>query len=195
MGFFDLIGDMMEEHEEREEWEERREEYYEEEAWGMEGMYFDPYRHGELYYDPALGHHGVMYDGRWHPLDYRDGAWVFAHPRHFGVPRNYRPRDLMPPRQAGFGGFGQGVPASYGRQPTTNTAVSAPSRAVAARPGSLLCARCHATLPYGTCLCQACGTEPAAPAIASNAVTHCASCGAQSVANAYACGACGRPQV
>src|SRR5713101_8225875 len=101
MGFFDFLGDMVEEHEERE-W---REEIYEEEAWewGMEGMFWDPYQHGDLLFDPVLGHHGVMYNGTWHPLDYDNGSWVFVHPRRFGMPRNYRPQNMLPPQQSAYG--------------------------------------------------------------------------------------------
>ncbi|MDB5077482.1 MAG: hypothetical protein JWO42_3661, partial [Chloroflexi bacterium] len=58
MGLFDRLGDFLEEREEeeeREEWRERREEYFEEEEWELEGSYFDPYRHGELFFDPGYG--------------------------------------------------------------------------------------------------------------------------------------------
>ncbi len=120
MGFFDEIGEMF---------EERREERFErdmflaEEEWEMEGMFFDPYSHGDMYFDPVLGHHGVMYNGRWHPLDSVNGNWQFAHPSRFGVPRNYRPQNLMPPQAPSYGGgypqqggYAQPPRPGYGQQ-------------------------------------------------------------------------------
>jgi len=162
MGFFGGLGEFIEEFEEREEYRERREEYFEERAefgglffpddeWEMEGSYYDPYHHGDLYYDPALGHHGVIYRGVWHPLEYRNGDWVFAHPHRYGVPRNYRPRDLSAPRQAGYGGYGQ-APGGQLAAP-----VSAPVVQHAAPSPALYCTACGATIATNTRPCNYCG--------------------------------------
>src|SRR5207237_1214001 len=85
--------------------------------WEMEGAFYDPPLHGDMYFDPRLGHHGVMYNGLWHPLDFVDGNWVFAHPARFGVPRNYRPQNLQPPQGPGSGGaYGYSQqPGAYGQ--------------------------------------------------------------------------------
>src|SRR5258708_5165077 len=108
---------MFEERRERRQMEEFIEEVEEEEEeeWLMEGVMFDPYMHGELFFDPQLGHHGVMYNGRWHPVEYMNGSWAFAHPRRFGVPRRYQPQNLMPPQVQGYGGgYNQQAQGGYG---------------------------------------------------------------------------------
>jgi hypothetical protein len=196
MGLFDRLGDFLEEREEeeeREEWRECREEYFEEE-WELEGSYFDPYRHGELFFDPGYGHHGVIYNGVWHPVEYVDGSWVFVHPRRYGVPRYYRPGNLMPPRQAGYGTtYGQG--GNFGQQ----SGVGAPSDS--SRPvsepqaGAITCSRCQASQPAGTHFCQSCGNDLSVKATAATTSKYCSSCGAVLAATANFCGACGRAQV
>jgi len=105
MSFFNNIERAIEGWEVRQ--EIRQEEMWlAEERWEMEGMMFDPFLHGDMFFDPMLGHHGVMYNGMWHPLDFVNGNWMFMHPAQFGVPRGYQPRNLMPPQGPGYGGGG-----------------------------------------------------------------------------------------
>jgi hypothetical protein len=211
MGFFDRVGDFFEEREEREEWRERREEYLEEreefleeEEWELEGGMYDPYRHGEMFFDPSLGHHGVMYNGVWHPLEFSNGSWIFVHPRRYNVPRRYQPRNLMPPQQPGFatgfgqppaqGGYGQpqggyGQPQGMGQMPGFNRPAPAPQAA------SLTCPRCQAVQPAGTSFCSSCGNDLRASAASASAGAHCTACGAVLAAGARFCAACGRSQV
>jgi hypothetical protein len=110
MGFFNNLGRMIENFEEGQIIRQEQQFMFQqdmilaEEEWLMEGQMFDPYQHGQMFFDPVLGHHGVMYNGLWHPLDFVNGAWMFAHPSRFGVPRNYQPQNLLPPQAAGYGG-------------------------------------------------------------------------------------------
>lgn len=176
VGFFDRIGEMFEEREERrerQEYLEEREEFLEEMEWEMEGSYYDRYAHGDLFFDPALGHHGVFYNGVWHPLDYRDGSWVFVHPRLYNVPRGYQPTGVMPPQQPGYGGFRPTAPP---------------------QPAQLMCPRCRAPQPVGAHFCASCGNDLQAAAQPGTA-SHCSACGAALTAGARFCGSCGRSQL
>jgi DNA-directed RNA polymerase subunit M/transcription elongation factor TFIIS len=93
------------------------------EVWEMEGMMFDPLMYGDMFFDPMLGCHGVMYNGMFHPLDYMNGNWTFVHPSRFNMPRGYMPQQMLPPQ---IGGYGQppmgggympqgGYPGGYGQ--------------------------------------------------------------------------------
>jgi hypothetical protein len=110
MGFFNNLGRMIENFEEGQIIRQEEQLMFQQdmimadEEWLMEGQMFDPYMHGQMFFDPVLGHHGVMYNGMWHPLDFVNGSWMFAHPSRFGVPRNYQPQNLQPPQTAGYGG-------------------------------------------------------------------------------------------
>jgi hypothetical protein len=85
-----------------------------EEVWEMEGMMFDPFMHGDMFFDPMLGCHGVMWNGMFHPLDFMNGNWMFVHPSRFSMPRGYMPQNRMPPQ---IGGYGQPpMPGGYAPQ-------------------------------------------------------------------------------
>lgn len=73
------------------------------EMWEMEGMMFDPFMHGDMFFDPMLGCHGVMYNGMFQPLDFMNGNWTFVHPSRFNMPRGYMPQNMMPPQIGGYG--------------------------------------------------------------------------------------------
>lgn len=74
-----------------------------EEIWEMEGMMYDPYSHGDMFFDPMLGCHGVMWNGMWHPLDMINGSWMFVHPSRYNMNRGYIPQNMMPPQVSGYG--------------------------------------------------------------------------------------------
>ena len=112
MSFFDRTERAIENFEVRQE-----ERFLAEERWEMEGAMFDPYLHGELFYDPFLSAHGVMYNGIWHPLEPANGGWMFAHPARYNMPRYYQPQNLMPPQMPGMQGdqYAQQNPGGYGQ--------------------------------------------------------------------------------
>jgi hypothetical protein len=172
-----LFGEFFEELEEREE----RREYFEErsffsefflpdDAWELEGSYYDPYSHGDMFYDPQYGNHGVMYAGMWHPLEYQDGNWIFVHPHRFRLPRNYRPGNLTAPQPANYNvGYGQTPQSTYGAQPATGWMPSTSN-----------------ATPYQATY---------APQASTAAATYCTACGAELATRARPCPHCGRAQV
>jgi double zinc ribbon protein len=180
-----------------------------EERWELEGAFYDPFQHGDLYFDPVLGHHGVRYNGIWHPLDFINGNWVFVHPSRFGVPRNYQPQNLQPPQGPGYGGgYGQPQPGGYGQpqpdgygqpqpggygQPQRGYAQSQPGSALPPQARGVTCSRCHAANPAGARFCESCGNDLSAPAGAAPAL-HCTSCGHTLSAGARFCPSCGQAQ-
>jgi hypothetical protein len=85
-------------------WEENMMEMEFEEEFLFDGMFYDPFTHGDIFFDPALGHHGIFSQGRWQPMDFINGNWNFVHPRQFNVPRNYQPQNLQPAQMPGMGG-------------------------------------------------------------------------------------------
>ena len=204
MSFFNRIENALENWEERNEIR-REERWLAEEEWEMENQFFDPYMHGEMFYDPFLNHHGVMYNGMWHPLDYVNGNWVFAHPSRFGVPRYYQPQNLQPPQVPGYGGYPQqgnynqnqsqgpysqpqgGYSQSqgaYGQQQNQGGYAPAPQAT------TITCPRCHSAQPAGSRFCASCGNDLSAVA-AGNATTTCGNCGASMAAGARFCASCG----
>jgi hypothetical protein len=227
MGFFREIGEMFEEAEERREWRqmERLEEreMLAEEEWELEGMMFDPYLHGDLLFDPALGCHGVMYNGMWRPLDFVNGSWVFVHPSRYRMPRAYRPQNLMPPQmQGGYppqgqyqGGYGQGpMQGGYGQPPMQGgyppqgqnqggyrqppqgpSGYSQQPPMPQAQAAQITCSRCQAVQPAGAHFCASCGNDLRAAAAAASGQAHCTACGAILAAGARFCASCGRSQV
>ena len=116
MSFFDRIERAIENFEVRQEIRQE-ERFLAEERWEMEGAMFDPYLHGEIFYDPFLSAHGVMYNGMWHPLESANGGWMFTHPARYNMPRYYQPQNLLPPQMPGMQGgqYAQQNPGGYGQ--------------------------------------------------------------------------------
>jgi RNA polymerase subunit RPABC4/transcription elongation factor Spt4 len=188
-----------------------------EEIWEMEGMMYDPFMHGDMFFDPMLGCHGVMWNGMWHPLEFGNGGWTFVHPSRYRMPRGYVPQNMMPPQFSGYGqaplqggyapqggypgGYGQaqggyGQPqGGYGQQPQGQAGYgSRPQMPQApAQPDRITCPRCQASQPAGSHFCSACGNDLRAAAAPTE--THCSACGAVLAAGARFCPSCGRSQV
>jgi hypothetical protein len=175
MGFFDFIEDAIEEHREREWREELYEEQEEAWEWGMEGEFYDPYRHGDLFFDPSVRQHGVMYNGMWHPLAYDNGAWVFVHPRRYGLPRNYRPHHLTPPQSSYGGGYAPPPQPDYSRQPISGYQAGYSQQPPVTQPAS----------EY----------QPAGRPQAAMSPVYCTACGAVLAGGGPICAVCGRRQV
>ncbi len=106
MSLFNRFEQDMERREIRREmaWEENMLEMELEEEFLFGGMSYDPFTHGDIFFDPMLGHHGIFSQGRWQPMDFINGNWNFVHPRQFNVPRNYQPQNLQPAQMPGMGG-------------------------------------------------------------------------------------------
>lgn len=193
MSFFDNIGRAIENFEERQVLRQEERMMFDDmiladEMWEMEGTCYDPFLHGDMFFDPYLGHHGLMYNGMWHPLDYVNGNWMFVHPSRFNVPRNYQPQNLQPPQfqQAGYpqqGGYGQQpVQGGYQQQGGYNQ--------MTPQAGGGACPRCHAMNAAGSRFCASCGNDLSAQSAAS-ATAHCTNCGAVLSPGARFCASCG----
>jgi hypothetical protein len=174
MGFLGGFGEFIEELEEREErreYFEQREEYFEDrsllaelflpgDAWEMEGSYYDPYSHGEMFYDPAYGHHGVLYQGAWHPLEYQGGNWIFTHPHRYRLPQN-----LAAPQQIDYRSYNQSPQSRYAGQSVTGWMPGAASAPQSQAPNT------QQTAAGSPAYCTACG------ALLSSSARPCAYCG------------------
>ena len=207
MSFFDRIERAIENFEVRQEIRQE-ERFLAEERWEMEGAMFDPYMHGDIFYDPFLSAHGVMYNGMWHPLEYGNGGWMFTHPARYNMPRYYQPQSLMPAQMPGYPGGSQG---GYAQSGYNNVQQPMPSQyqqpqggygqgeqqGYRAMPqiGTISCPRCQTANASGTHFCTTCGNDlQAQSAVRAATGLHCTACGTALPPGAHFCANCGHKQ-